>query len=83
MFTQHDFLYLLLLMLSKIITFKRFQQRHQTDRLSHRARVIELGVLWLPLPVESFAPCSSVKHPYSRQIFVHVTVYTFAHYQKE
>lgn len=45
MFTQHDFLYLLLLMLSKIITFKRFQQRHQTDRLSHRARVIEVGVL--------------------------------------
>ena len=79
MFTQHDFLYLLLLMLSKIITFKRFQQRNQTDRLSHRARVIELGVLWLTLPVESFAPCSSVKHPYSRQIFVHVTVYTFAH----
>ena len=45
MFTQHDFLYLLLLMLSKIITFKRFQQRNQTDSLSHRARVIELGVL--------------------------------------
>ena len=45
MFTQHDFLYLLLLMLSKIITFKRFQQRNQTDRLSHRARVIESGVL--------------------------------------
>ena len=45
MFTQHDFLYLLLLMLSKIITFKRLQQRHQTDRLSHRARVIDVGVL--------------------------------------
>ena len=45
MFTQHDFLHLLLLMLSKITTFKRLQQRHRTDRLSHRARVIELGVL--------------------------------------
>ena len=58
MFTQNDFLHLLLLMLSKIIAFKRLQQRHQTDWLSHRARVIELGVLWIPLPVESFAPCS-------------------------
>ena len=79
MFTQHDFVYLLLFMLSKIITFKRLQQRHPTDRLSHRARVIELGVLLLSLPVEYFALWSSVKHPYSRQIFVHVTVYTFAH----
>ena len=81
MFTQHDFLYLLLLMLSKIITFKRFQQRHRTDRLSHRARVIELGVLF-SLPAESFALCSLVKHTCSRQIFLHVTVYTFTHYQK-
>ena len=45
MFAQLDFLYLLLLMLSKSTTFKRLQQGHRTDRLCHRARVIELGVL--------------------------------------
>ena len=42
MFTQHDFLYLLLLMLSKIITFKRFQQKKpngQTESQSPRYRV--------------------------------------------
>ena len=81
MFTQHDFLHLLLtlLMLSKIITFKRLQQRHQTDWLSHRARVIELGVL--KNSPSRWVFCT-MQHPYSRQIFVHATVYAFNHYQK-